>query len=871
MYKLLLTIIEKILPPHSHHFLGDMQEEFEYLLNHKGPARAYVRLIHQIIRSIPYFIFESLIWNSAMLFNYLKVTFRNIKKYKTFSLINVLGLSVSMSICLLIILFIIDQRSFDTFHSNSENIYRVITETGPVNNNPAIQYATSPADIGYILKNEYSGIAHTALIRNDFSGELSSNNNNLSISGFYTEPSFFDVFDFKLVAGNPSTALVNPRSMIISEEQAIRLFGDTNPIGRVLTILQDGDYTITGVIDTDTDYRSHLAFEALVSYSTLTSDPDMNARITENWANNAFSSYVYLSLNEHASTQEIESLFPSIIQRHYPTNQQGLFIQELDLQPVTSINMGLSLSNEIGRVMSFEVLYFLGGLGLVIIIIGCFNYISLSIARSLSRSKEVGVRKVLGAHRSHVFKQFLFEAVIITFTSLFVASAMLKWLVPEFNSLFIVSFTDSQIMLGSAKFSLVYIAFIVFGIIIGIGAGAYPAFYLSSFNPSKVLKGLSKIRGFSAVTLRKMIIVGQFCLSIIFIITSITIYQQYEHMVEADYGFDKEHIINLELQDVPFNRVRDILSQNPDIISISGSSLIPGLNSRNGDRAKTEQMEDYVPINRFSADENYVETMGLNLIAGPGFNKQQEAVMISGVLINEEAIKVLNLEGPGEAIGSFIQFGDSTSHEIIGVIQNFVSARVVDGADPVYIDYAPERFAYANIKTTPGTTVAVSEDISEVWTSLGSAFNIRLNIFSDQLKTSPLILVFGDFIKMIGLVAGFSIFVSCLGLLGMALYSAETRVKEIGVRKVLGAQVSDILILLSKEYVSLIIIAILIATPLSWLINHSWLQEVAIRIQLGPSMFLIGILGTVFIAIITIGSQTIKASRANSIDNLRSE
>ena len=762
--KLLFKWLDKLLPPHAHHLIGDLFEEFEYRDQKKGRKNAYSRLFFQIARSLPYFFFESLIWNIMMIYSYLKVTSRNLLKHKTFSTINVLGLAISMSVCLLIVLLIVDQKSYDRFHTNSDRIYRVITEMDPIRGNPPIQYATSPSKIGSILKDEYEGISESVLLKDGLNGEAVFNGNQFAISGLYTEPSFFSMFDFELLAGNPETALKEPYSIILSEQQAIRFFGDQDPIGETIHVLENGYYTVTGIIAKQ--QKTHMDFEALVSYSTLSSTELINS---DNWSTHAFSSYNYLLLDKDVSPQQIESLFPSIIERFFQKTDDGTSIKELSLQKLTAINMGLNLSNEIGLIFANEILYFLGGLAVLIIIIGCFNYVSLSVARSFSRGQEVGVRKVLGAHRWHVFKQFILESVLISLISLVVAVLILIWLVPQFNQLFLIAFTENQIALDISKNAMIYGIFITFGCLIGAFAGIYPALYLSSFNPTAVLKGLSKIKGASAVTLRKMITVTQFTLSITFIITSIFMYRQYAYLNKAEYGFDQDYIINLELQDVPLARVQNILSENPNIESISGSSLIPAINSTNGRRIKADGMDKYFSFGSFVVDENYIQTMGLELVAGRNFRANLSSEISKEVILNEKAVKRLQFESPKHAIGEYVQLADSASYEIIGVVQDFVSARVTAGADPVFLQYNPEAFLYAHIRVNSESVANTAEYISNEWKTMGSEFKPKIELFSDQLESDPSLLVIGDFVKIIGVVAGFSIFVSCLGLLGLAM------------------------------------------------------------------------------------------------------
>ena len=864
---LIIKILDLLLPHDLHHLIGDLEEEYHLNRRREGRTYAYLSLWSQALRSVPYFLLQSLIWNTVMILNYLKVTWRSIKKHKSFSLINILGLAASMSVCLLIMLFIIDQRSYDRFHEHSDRIYRINSDFKSGSNNEPFLYATSPADLADRLEQEFPAVEEAVRIRGGYSGEIRVGDKAFNLQGIFTDGDFFRVFDFELIKGNSQTALSEPGSIILSTESAIKIFGDADVMGKVIIGLGDRDYTVTGIIDDNV--KTHFNFEALVSYSSLTSKPEL-AESLANWENNIYQSYTYFLMNGLAEAEDLSSQFPSLISRHYQDEEGENIISSFVLQPLTKINLGPIISNEIGSAIPGIIAWFLVGFALIIILIACFNYVSLTVAKALNRGKEVGVRKVLGAFRSNVIKQFLTESIVIAILALVFSVAILKWLLPEFNSLFIINVSENQIDLSLINHYWVYIVFLMFSVFVGVLAGIYPAVYLSSFQPSKVLKGVSSIKGLSAVAIRKTIIVSQFTFSLVFIITAIILFKQFNFMINVDHGFNTEHIINVALQDVSYDRFENTYANHTDVISIAASSKVPALGSISGAWMKTDSLTDRIRGHYFAVDENYIKTMGLNLLTGRNFNPDIGSDSSNAVLLGKSAVRKLGLASPAEAIGKPVEINEK-SFTTLGVVDDFISADPLRSGDPIFLRYDPENFYYAVVKVRAGETASFANYLESTWLDLNSVYSLKYKVFNEQLQESPVLVLFGDFLKVLGLIAVFSILISCLGLLGMAMYSAENRVKEIGIRKVLGATSGNIVFLLSKEYLLLVGIAVVIGTPLAWFINNFWLQAVSNKTDIGPVIFIAGVLGTVMLAMLTIGSQTLRAARANSIQNLQSE
>ncbi|WP_020403800.1 ABC transporter permease [Gracilimonas tropica] len=863
----ILKILERFVPDELHHLLGDLEEEYQLNIKREGVTRARFIFWSQILRSLPWFILQSLIWNTEMLFNYLKVTWRNLKKHTSFSFINIFGLAASMSVCLLIILFLVDQTSYDDFSKNSDRIVRIIMDFKSPYNDDSNLYATTPASLGGILEENYPEVEQAVQVRGGFNGEFRHGETVLPLEGMYADSSFLPIFGFTLIEGNPKTALSDPGSILLTPESAYKIFGDEEALGKTITALGDQDYTVTGIIDNDV--RTHFRFESIASYSTLTADTKSQS-LLQNWKNSTYDSYTYLLMKKDADLQEFQSKIQSVISTNYADPSGENQLKKFQVQPLTEINLGPALSNEVGMVMPGFIAWFLVGFAIIVTLIAVFNYVSLTIARSLNRGREVGVRKVLGAHRGSIVQQFLFESVLIAFSSLVFATIILRWLLPEFNSLFFISFTQNQVEPNLLTNPETILAFLAFTLIVGIVAGFYPSLYLSSFSPARVLKGIFNVKGLSGQTLKKIITVSQFTFSLIFIITSFILFQQFKFMANTDYGFNRENIVNIALQDVSFNRLKYNLEKNPNVASVAASSKIPAIGSIDGVWIKSDSIDKKINAHSFRVDENYIQTMGLNLISGRNFNPETGTDTSKAVIISDQAALQLGFNTPAEALGKQITVDDKPL-DVVGVIENFISADPLRSGDPIVMLYQPEKTDYAVVKILPGQTPDFLAGLNKTWLSFDSIYSLKYKIMNEQLEDNPQMIVFIDFIKILGLIAAFSILISCLGLLGMAMYSAENRVKEIGIRKVLGASVQNIVLLLSREYIVLIGISFLIGLPLSWFINNLWMEQVTNKVGLHAGVFITGALMILFLALLTIGSQALKAAKTNPVSNLRSE
>lgn len=792
-----------------------------------------------------------------MLTSYLKVTIRNLLKHKGFSLISILGLAASMSVCLLIIVFLRMQMSYDGFHAKAGRIYHIYSDyKAPINSSSHL-YATAPASLGETLKSELTGIENYVTLRR-YGGNVLRDDQEFQIRGFYASPSFLDVLDFRLVIGNPESALRKPRSMVITQRTAERLFGSENPLGATLSVEEQGEFLVTGVV-ANTHAPTIFDFEVLTSFATLQSDPTLQRQL-QKWDDSVRSFYSFVLLEDGASISDIQALFPTIIAQHFPGDEESHLVS-LETQKLTSVAMGPIMDNQIRFVLPMVVLYVLAGLAGVILFAACFNYVSLSVARALQRAKEVGVRKVVGAMRKQILSQFLIEAVIISLLALLLGGAFLILLIDGFNNLTPVQLTQSQVHPDFNDVGL-YLIFFAFSILVGLLSGLYPALYLSSFLPTVVLKGIAKIKG-KGFTLRKSLIVTQFALSLLFIISTLLIYQQSEHTTHADYGFNEKDVINVQLADVEYGAFRTELLRNSSIANVSAVSILTGSGGRRDTWMKSEQLNNHEKAYSVAVDEHFLENMHIPLVAGRNFKIHDGGEIESTVLLNETAVERLQLGTTADALGQIITIEDSKSVQVIGVVQDFAFFSVLASIDPLLLRKIPQQLAVANVRFQTGTFDAAMAHIESTWQTFRPNHAIEYGLYEHQLADALELKLMRDFLHIIGLAAGFAIIIASLGLLGMTAYMTQTRLKEIGVRKVLGATSVSIVGFLSKSFIRLIVIAIALAAPLAWIINDLWLQNIGNRIDIAPPVFIAGILMLLIIALLAIGSQTVRAARTN--------
>ena len=801
-----------------------------------------------------------------MIHNYFKIAYRNLLKYKTFSTINLLGLSFSMSVCLLIITIINDQLNHDNFHENKDRIYRIITSTSGNEGRSNSYLATTVMPIASTIKNDYHGVADAVSISKSLNGDAKANEKMIRVNGIFADQSFLEIFSFELKSGDASTALTEPYTVLLSEKTAQIFFDGIDPIGKIIELENNGVYTITGIIK-DTPSKSHIRFDIVGSGSTiplLEKSDILGEKIVGQW-DNPNSSYVYILIEEGINPNMIQDHLNEISDKHAATREKIFF--KFHLQKLSDITPSKLMNNVFSPTLPIEAIIALTFLAAIIIFSACFNYTNLSIARALTRAKEVGIRKVTGAKRGQLIIQFLSESVLFSIISLLIALVMHQFLLSAFNQLNLAS----EVSMRFDEIFSTYLLFLGFSIVTGIIAGIIPAFFLSSFTPIHVLKNLSGRKLFTRLTLRKSLIVIQFTFSLFFIITAIAIHKQSALLINSDYGFTKENIINIKLKDVPADQFLTEVRKRSDVIQASASSHIPATRTSRGGGIRRKLEDEQIRIENFSVDHHYIDNLGLTLVSGRNFPENISDQHEQFLIINEKGAELLQFKNAHEAIGQEIYLGnnDTTLVQIIGVVKDYNFRMKLMDINAMVLRYKPEQYRYANIKIDGYDSDATIADLEKTWKKFDQIHTFEFGFFDQELEDAY------GFIKdlrgIIGITAILAIIIATLGLMGMAIYNAESRIKEVGIRKILGAKIFSIFTLLSKGFFLLIIIAITLATPLAIFVNNLWLQEIPTRISIGTGILSTGIFILLGLGLLTIGSQSIRAAIINPVNSLRSE
>ncbi len=642
-----------------------------------------------------------------MIKNYLLTAFRNVLRYKGFSLINIFGLSLSMSVCMLILVVIQDQYSYDKIHTRGSQIYRV--QQVDSLDNLSLKIASNPYALGTELRDNYAIAEKVVILNNTFSGEGMYKDTRVDFNGLYTNSTFFEVFDFQLEEGSADGILDEPFTMVLSHETANKFFGDENPIGKFIEIDTLGAYEVKGVVE-KSKQKSHIQFEALVSLSTLEilDQRRDEPRFVNNWET-GWGSWIYLLLDKDSDLGNIQQILDRISIEKYEANEEKNL--SFYLQPFHKIVPGPLLGNEIGTFLPKVFILFLGGLALVIIISAAFNYTSLSVARSMLRAKEVGVRKTFGAFRSQVIIQFLLEAVFISVISLLLAIVLLQFLIPAFSGMQMMSLLEIR----PEQNTTVYLWFLIFALVTGLLSGALPALVISALKPVSVLKGITNIKFFSRITLRKILLVTQFVFSMVFIISILLIFRQMNFMVNAETGFDSEVVYDLDLQGKEFDKVKAEFSQIPEVLNISASSHIPGEGNVRGVDVRLKVEDEKYEVHYFSVDESYIETMGLELIAGRNFPENMSTENEKFVIASEMTLEHFQLGSAQEALGTTLILEDSVLVEIIGIIKDYQYAAVFLNQRPMFLRYVPSAYHHAFLRlNSPDITSTVGK-LEKTW------------------------------------------------------------------------------------------------------------------------------------------------------------
>jgi putative ABC transport system permease protein len=802
-----------------------------------------------------------------MLKNHFTIALRKLVRDKAYTLINVAGLAIGLTSFLMITLFIRDELSYDKFHSKSDRIYRIYAK-GFVGNTPINQtYTCAPlpqtmiADFPEVV--QATRIAGKWSIVVKFQDKAFYEDNILVV-----DSTFFDVFDFKLVRGDPETVLVKPNSVVITESTARRYFGDDDPIGKYLTV-EEGEEVIqnlvTGITE-DPPSNSHFHFDILAALSSF----DFS-RSTQ-WMNNNFKTY--LVLKEGTDYKALESKFPAFIKKYIggdaPEWDQWIAAGnswEYFLQPLKDIHLGSDLNGEIEPNGNKMYIYIFSIVAIFTLLIACINFMNLSTARSAGRSKEVGIRKVAGAGRHLLIRQFLLESVTFSILATILSAAIVIITLPLFNNL-----TGKQFEYHDL-FTAINIGIVIFlALIVGIISGTYPAFYLSSFQPSVIIKDVFR-SGSSKSVLRTILMVFQFVISIALITGTIIVYRQLNYFQNKDLGFNKDNILIIKRPQGLRNNV-DVFKENllkyPSIKNVSASSAIMGMEFNNwGCSFEGSDENQWTTLNMFITDHDFLETYSMKMDSGRFFSREFPTDS-DGIVVNNPAAKLF--ETPG-VLGKKITYGGDDNFHVIGIIRDFHYESFHQVIRPAAIMLLPgiwgAEMNYLSIKMTGEDPAGSIKYIKDKWDEFSSGMPIEYTFFNEEynrqyqneIRTGKVLAVFSIL----------AILIACLGLLGLSSFITEQRTKEIGIRKIQGASTGKILTLLFREFVKWILLATIIAWPIAYFLMKDWLENFSFRINFPWFSMILSALLTLVIAIITVSFQTIRASRANPADSLRYE
>ncbi len=787
--------------------------------------------------------------------NYIKIAIRNLNKNKVFSLINIGGLTVGLACSMLIFLYVQDELAFDTKHENYSNIHRLSAEY-----EVAPQFKTNlnfPSAFSPLAIETISGIKNAVRIESRSQTVVKLGNERIYEKGLiYTDPSFFEMFAFELESGDPETALTNPYSIIINREIASKYFPNQDPIGKTLVIGENQEYLVTGIIDSKS-VDSHLNFSMLASMSSL-------GERANNWA--VFPNYrTYIELNDGVLAEDLYAEVLEILITNMGENGERFTsissnpLQDIYLHVETYVHDGLRGNIKYVRIFSI--------IGILILGIACINYVNLSTARATQRSKEVGVRKASGALKNQLMNQFLMESFLITLLSSILAIGLMEFLLLGFNqvtgkSLQIDLLANPELLLGLIGIALTS-SFL---------AGVYPALYLAKFKPVNILKGQFKT-GKAAVIFRKGLVTLQFVITIGLIICTIIVTKQFNFLQDRGLGINAEALVSIpvknDIQDNYQSFKQELLSQ-PDVSMVTTGPLFLG--GIYFETFSEDSDVDHRPKNNtlqlFYTDYDFVSTLDLELLAGRDFSRDISTDFENAILINETAIDEFGWVNPSDALGKELDYGDKT-YTIVGVVQDFHTFSPKSSLLPVAVHLTDKGFSQVLVKLDTQNLSGTVESLKSVWAEFEPFLPFELNFMDQEIAAEYL--EERNLFKLFSSFAMLAIMIACLGLFGLVTFTAEQRRKEIGIRKVLGASVERILTLISKDFLWLIALGFLVASPIAWYLMNEWLQDYAYKIEISPWIFVLSGLVAIVIAFATISFQSIKAALSNPVEILKNE
>ncbi|MEQ9442694.1 MAG: FtsX-like permease family protein [Cyclobacteriaceae bacterium] len=796
--------------------------------------------------------------------NHFKIAWRNLIKRKLHAIINIAGLAVGIASFLLIALYVFNELSYDRYHQNADNIYRVVEDLRT--DNELLFQAFSSLPMGPAFADEYPDVLDFVRFRHRTT--LVSNGNTKVYEGncYLADSSVFRVFSFPLIGGDPRTALTEPMSVVLTETMAHKYFGNESPVGKNLQI--DGEYYLVTGVAADVPANSHFTFDILISFITFSAK---NRQLEEvAWFLNGVHTYLLLADGDHTAAK-LSANMSDFMTKYIGPKEDAfrMYYDDLPLQPLTSIYLAKPRTYENGKRGSINNLYILSSIALFILLIAGFNYVNLTTAQASRRTKEVSLRKVLGVERKVLIHQFLGESLMISFISMLLGVLLIVVLMPFFND-----WLGTPLNVARLNHWYVWLSLLGFSILLGFLAGIYPAFVLSGFHPLLIFRR-SPQSMHGNVNLRKILVAGQFVLSITLIAGTLLVFDQLMLISNVKLGFEKEKMLKLDFNgnsniQQHLESVENELSNIPGVASVSAANTVPGQHPTN--IFSSVEMEEgkmvETNINTNFVDHTFIPNYGIKIVAGRAFSRDFTADDSTAFVINESAVKHFGWASPETAVGrAVVQRGKEG--KVIGVVQDFHYNSLHYEVEPLLMHISTDALRALSIKITSDNIPAVVAKIEKQWKALAPDLPFQYS-FLDQ-DYDYLYQAEQHLSKVVSVFSSLAIFVACLGLLGLTSFSVERRFKEIGIRKVLGASVSSVVFLISNEFIKLILIALILAIPITYFVISGWLENFSQRIAINPFVFVIAGGGTVLIAWLVISVISIKAAQANPVDSLRNE
>lgn len=797
-----------------------------------------------------------------MIGNYLKVAFRNIIRQKAYSFITILSLTVGLTASLLIFYFLFQELSYDNFHEKKDNIVRVGAVTIRKEVDERKENSVTHMPLAKAMEDRLPEVISTVRVYKPYAHYIKIGEDFYKDYQFLiVDPTFFSIFTFPIVETSDTLPLSKPNTAYVTESAALKYFGTGSPLGKTFLYNKETEFLITGVV-ADPPVNSHLQFEFLGSFSSVTGE---TFRISpESWniiANNHTYALVAPGTDLTAMQQKVTSLLEEFCGTEWSFAFEGI------VHPLESIHVFNSLHDDLGVNFSESSLLIIGTLGFFILLLAIINFINLATARSAKREKEVGLRKVIGASRFHLINRFIGEAIFITLIAALFAVMSAELLLPFFSDL-----VSAKVVSPFADYPLLIPALLAGAILIGIAAGLYPGLFLSRARSVTALRGMEKGGKTSNPLVRKTLVILQFSISVILIIGTFTVTEQLNYMRTADLGFKEDNIITFRNFTGSYETGKEEVSKIPGVKDVCGNFGAPISGNTFWTFMYVDGFDgdDNFRIYANSVDDNFIDMFDIKLLAGRNFDERRGTDKEFAVIINEEAVKKLGFTNPEDVIGKSYDFGlNDTLATVIGVMKNFHFGSLKEYIEPMALMHVKSLIRYLSVEVNAANTASVLESISGLWNKniTDEPFKYEFldefayNLYQEEERTS----------QIVGTFAVVAIILGCLGLFGLSAFSAEQRRKEIGIRKVLGASVPSLVTMLSGEFLTLVVISVIIAVPVSYYFMGEWLSEFAYRITISPFTFIGAGLTALLIALITVSYQAVKAASANPVKSIHYE